>query len=294
MMSRTVGLSAVLLVVLAGLSGLLLMTPRSAVAMKHCVSVEPGHLTFEEMLAQTDLKVIGKVSSYAPQQGPYHDIMINVSSNLKGNDPPHPGQMVAIAAEGNSPLDDCPSPSRDPQIGQQVIVFGQLADLSTGGSVTRRTHRLLSYYVLVGDEIYRGGPDDETIQLVDLLHRMQEIASAKLTPEDAGMRLADPPPGMLPLISMEQAFDIAAAQYGLVKTTPPDHRSARFVIVTYPEHWQEPTWLLTLTGLRLLPLGCHPGMLMLTATPLPCGYNSEMNIMIDAMTGEYMGAFTFR
>jgi len=65
------------------------------------------------------------------------------------------------------------------------------------------------------------------------------------------------------------------------------------VIVTYPEHWHEPVWLLTFTGVRLLPNGC-PYPARLKVTPLPCGYNSEWNVMVNAVTGEVIGGFSFR
>lgn len=287
----------VLVAALAGLAGLLILAPRRAGGELHCVETGAEKLTFEQVIDQADLRVIGKVSGYRPQQGPYHDLKITVSTNLTDDRAPQPGQTVAIATDGNSPLDACPSPSRDPQIGRQVIVFAHREDLSMGGSTVRQGYRLTGLYVLLGDEIYRGGPDDETIGLEELLHRMQEIASAGFTPENAGIHLEDPPPGVTPPITLERAYALAAAQDGYAKTTPPEHRSGRFVLVTFAGHWKEPVWLLTFTGLHLDPMGCpNPGSRMgaATATPLPCGYNSEMNVMVSATTGEVIGGFSYR
>jgi hypothetical protein len=216
---RTVGLSVILIGLLAGIT--LMLTPRELAAPAPpaptvtptsayewtCIIADPEYLTFQQLLDQADVMFVGRVTGYTPIAGMFHDMHITVLQDLGGFRQP-PNAVIAIA--GTGPLDNCPSTAnQDPKVGDQVIVFARRADLMRANYKVVRGVEMLSYYVLGADGMYHGGPDHESIWLEDLQRGMGQSTSAKLTPEDIGVHLEEMPAGMQPTIHKERAIELA-------------------------------------------------------------------------------------
>jgi hypothetical protein len=109
-----------------------------------------------------------------------------------------------------------------------------------------------------------------------------------------------------PLISGEEAVAIARETSGAgvdLTTWPREQFTATYVLLTdlrlnwtndlgTPEARNQPVWIVTVRGLHILPSGPAP-IPGETPTPDP-RVSTELNIVIDAMTGEWVESYTFK
>lgn len=114
----------------------------------------------------------------------------------------------------------------------------------------------------------------------------------------------------LPAISREQALRAAGAVGFTPGPFPGITISARYELMSFenPEVWAGtlkmkgldshtqgfvdiPVWVVSYEGLAIPPSGPPPPE---GSTPTPRGVNRELNVVISAENGEYLGGFTYR
>ncbi len=115
------------------------------------------------------------------------------------------------------------------------------------------------------------------------------------TLESIGKRYGVPGPGVQPAISRERALELAR-EWSPALAAQATSISAQFVLFSDDRYGAEdeygnkltpiyqnvPAWVVTFNGVQI------PSMMP------PLSYNSEMNVVFNATTGEYLEAFSYK